>query len=195
MCITLSWLKFCLFLRHRYLGEDFQFSGKISLGQIDTVSMSLLSTLCSNMYQSWVPIKQLSLFCCVFVCIIIVFKALHNRTLVKDGAHSHCIDTWIADAYLQCVWVPLSGRSVLQNKLHKRIMLHYHLWLSNILYICGSPGWKSNIIPSHILSASPSLTLCSAELLLRAGLTCKHMNIWCVCEAHMSPALSRSLAL
>ena len=32
----------CMFLRHRYLGEDFQFSGKVSLGQIDTVSMLLL---------------------------------------------------------------------------------------------------------------------------------------------------------
>jgi len=31
-----------LFLRRRYLGEDFQFSGKVSLGQIDIVSMLLL---------------------------------------------------------------------------------------------------------------------------------------------------------
>ena len=41
-----------LFLRHRYLGEDFQFSGRVSLGQIDTVSMSLLLSLCFNMWQT-----------------------------------------------------------------------------------------------------------------------------------------------
>ena len=41
-----------LFLRHHYLGEDFQFSGRVSLGQIDTVSMSLLLSLCFNMWQT-----------------------------------------------------------------------------------------------------------------------------------------------
>ena len=38
------------------------------------------------------------------------------------------------------------------------------------LCVCGSPGWKSNIISLCILSASPSLMCCSAKLLLGAGL-------------------------
>ena len=38
-----------------------------------------------------------------------------------------------------------------------------------IKHICGSPGQKSNIIPSRILSASPSLTRYCAELPLRVG--------------------------
>ena len=57
-----------LFLRHRYLGEDFQFSGRVSLGQIDTVSMSLLLSLCFNMWQFWVQTKQL-LFVCSHYCV------------------------------------------------------------------------------------------------------------------------------
>ena len=36
--------------------------------------------------------------------------------------------------------------------------------------ICGSPGKRSNIIPSRILSALPSLTCYSPELPLRVGL-------------------------
>ena len=41
-----------------------------------------------------------------------------------------------------------------------------------VKYMCGSPGQKSNIIPSRISSASPSLTRCSAKLPLGAGLIC-----------------------
>ena len=75
-------LKFYFFLRHRYLGEDFQFSGKISLGQVDTVSTSLLSALALAVLGS--TNEQLSLCCCGFACII----ALQHRTLVRGGAYT-----------------------------------------------------------------------------------------------------------
>ena len=39
-------------------------------------------------------------------------------------------------------------------------------------YICGSPIWKSKVIPSRILIALLPLKHCIAELPLRAGLIC-----------------------
>ena len=58
--------------------------------------------------------------------------------------------------------------------------------------VCGSPMYKSKIIPSHISIALRRSKHHTAELPLRAGLICRYSHIY---EACMSPALNGSSAV
>ena len=65
------------------------------------------------------------------------------------------------------------------------------LWLSNI--IVAVPD-RNRILICRVFQAHHQIWH-SIALSFRLYAKCKHMNIWRVCEAHMNPALSRSLAL
>ena len=82
----------------------------------------------------------------------VILMCYSTELLLRAGAHMHFISV-----------LPLPGAKHCSTS-------NSVMYSNQFLYICGSPGWDSNLIPSRILSASPSLTYCTAKLSLRAGL-------------------------
>ena len=75
-----------------------------------------------------------------------------------------------------------------------------HLNSSNVafcsmVYICGSPRWKSNIILLCISIALQHLKHYSAELPLKGGAHAHWVNTHHICTVRMSPVLNRASAL
>ena len=61
----------------------------------------LYHALWQDMCQSWVEIEHFSVVCFDHVT---VFEALYLRTSVKGGADTNCVDSWIPNTSVQCVW-------------------------------------------------------------------------------------------
>ena len=141
-------------------------------------------------------------------------------TIKKGGSESvhellfhRMFQLWIHTMILQhCV---SANRAHLHLEVHFFTIEHFHHmimhnsihfeWtqsschLAEQLVIGSIYMWQSRIeiISSHVSGASPSLMRYSDELPLRwsSYTTSKHMNIWCIYGARMSPTLSGSSTL